>query len=498
MAESFSWLVVVALFLGLLGLLVVQLSKGGIVQHKERGSSTYASSIEQARLRSAVILGHFANLASDDKQKAANPKGVRDNSLIIYSGESHLLTVGSTRSGKGVGAIIPNLLQYAGSVLVIDPKGENVAKTAHIRKQMGHNVIVLDPWKLSPWQSCTYNPFDEFTTTSETLVEDARLLAESLVVSSLDLSQHFFEEEAKSVLSTIIAFLLTSGEGPSLTSLIEILGQKDSEVVEFFDKLTQNQELDGFISRGATRFVDKAPNELSGVLSTARQHIEFLDATAMKRVLSSSSLRLSILRERPTTIYLVIPVWRLQRYNRWLRLMLTMALTELSEVKPEQTISVLVIIDEFASLGLLPSFETAFALMAGLGVQLWPIIQDFTQLKRLYGENWETFVANAGVLQFFGTRDLLTASYISGRMGPSTIIIQERSTAYSDTTEHERLEQRPLKYPDEIIKLDANFGITFVENSQPIIFKKIKYFEEAIFSESAIKAAIEKNEQKTG
>lgn len=422
MGETVIFLSVTALFLLFLGAIVYELSRQqGLIPNKQLGSSSYAKGIEPARLRPEIALGRFADLASDDEQDPA--VSTEAQSLVNYSGESHLLTVGSTRSGKGVGAVIPNLLRYSGSILVIDPKGENVTKTARVRQQMGHNVIVLDPWGISGWQSSTYNPLNEFTATSETLVEDARLIAESLVISSLDVAQQFFEEEAKSVLATAIAFFLISGDDPSLCSLTEILGRKDSDVVVFFENLTQNDQLDGFISRGATRFIDKAPNELSGVLSTVRQHIEFLDAAAIKRVLSSSSLRLGILRDRPTTIYLVIPVWRLPRYNRWLRLMLTMTLTELSEPNPEQSTSVLVIIDEFASLGLLPSFETAFALMAGLGVQLWPIIQDFTQLKRLYGENWETFVANAGVLQFFGTRDLLTATYISGRMGPSTIAI---------------------------------------------------------------------------
>ena len=493
-------LIVIVFFVGI-AVVIVRSQSDLVTPNKEKGSAEYAGTLQQQDLRPPILLGYsgeesteksrlpsswidvqLRTLADSLDEQPQHDNRKSSDSILRYTGESHLLTVGSTRSGKGVGAIIPNLLRYEGSILVIDPKGENVAATAHARKALGHRIVVIDPWNVTSWPSASYNPLLVNAGNENTIIEDARLIAEALVVSSLDVSQLFFEEEARSVLSTIIAHLLTSdAPDETLFALRKITGQTDGEVKQFMRNLVGKPELDGFIARGASRFVDKTPNEYSGVLSTVRQHTEFLDSPAMRKALSSSDLRLRSMREMPITVYLVIPVWRLPTYNRWLRLMLTMALTELAQSSTTKNVPVLMIVDEFASLGLLPSFDTAFALMAGLGVQLWPIIQDFTQLKRMYGDSWETFVANAGVLQCFGTRDLLTASYISSRMGPTTIVVHERSESTGDNTRHGRLEQRALRYPDEVIKLDSNYGIAFVENSQPLLFRKIKYYQDARF-----------------
>ena len=331
-----------------------------VTPNDEKGSASYAESLPQQGIRPKILLGY--------KQGVFSGGGQSPDDLLTYAGENHLLTVGATRSGKGAGAIIPNLLEYEGSVLVVDPKGENVRETASARQAKGHKIFVIDPWQITDWPSDCYNPLLECAEAGNTTIEDARFIAEALVVRSSDVSQLFFEEEAKSVLSTLIAHMLTSDKrSETLSLLLDIMGKPDKDVGNFIRKLVNSTELDGFISRGASRFVDKTPNEYSGVLSTVRQHIAFLDSHAMKSALSSSKLRLALLRESRTTIYLVIPVWEIQTFSRWLRLIVTMALRELAQPSESQKSPVLIIVDEFASLGLLPSFDAAFALMAGLG-----------------------------------------------------------------------------------------------------------------------------------
>jgi type IV secretion system protein VirD4 len=489
MIETVLSLAAIIFIIWLIGTIIAGSHKDLVMPNDEAGSAKYGLNVEQKSLRPSILIGYNALYSRDHNGENVpfDKERILPDEIFTYTGEGHLLTVGPTRSGKGVGAIIPNLLKYEGSVLVVDPKGENVAKTARARQAAGNKIVVIDPWKITNWPSASYNPLLVNAGTENTAIEDARLIADSLVVTSRDVSQLFFEEEARSVISTLIAHLITSASEPkSLSSLRKIIGYPDKNVKTYMIDLVNNQKLDGFIARGASRFIDKTPNEYSGVLSTIRQHTEFLDSPAIIEAISTSDLRLYSMRERLITIYLVIPVWRIPTYNRWLRLMLTMALTELAQSSANKKVPVLMIVDEFASLGLLPSFDTAFALMAGLGVQLWPIIQDFTQLKKMYGDGWETFVANAEVLQCFGTRDLLTASYISSRMGLATVPMHELSESSQAKTRHGRLVQRALLYPDEVIKLDSDCGIAFIDNSQPLLFHKFKYFQDKIFLDMKI------------
>lgn len=404
--------------------------------------------------------------------------------LIFYTGESHLLTVGSTRSGKGVGAIIPNLLHYKGSILVIDPKGENTKATINERRSLGQKIVVIDPWNVTGYssvgQATSYNPLALSGRDAELIVEDAALIADALVVPSGSSHHIFFEEEARSLLSCLCMYLMTAEWG-SLGRLREIIAQPEDELIAFLRTFRRSSTFDGSMARGAEQFIRKANNERSGVLSTARQQTTFLDSASLVSSLVSSQFRFAQMRDEPTTVYFVIPIWRLATYGRWLRIIVSMAITELARATSAAKVPVLFVLDEFPALGPLKAFDTAFGIMAGLGVQLWPIIQDFSQLERMYGVGWQTFVANAGVLQSFGTRDLLTADYLSRRLGIRAETIEEISRSYGSNfiqATSTRTLTLPLMYSDQIIRMSAEQGLLFIENSDPIKFDKIKYFEE--------------------
>ena len=118
------------------------------------------------------------------------------------------------------------------------------------------------------------------------------------------------------------------------------------------------------------------------------------------------------------TVYLVLPADRLETFGRWLRLLVQQAITVNArniEAKPDKPI--LFLLDEMAALGRLTMVEQAFSLMAGFGMQLWGIVQDLSQLDRIYDKGWETFIGNSGVLQYFGSRDHKTAEYFSKLCG---------------------------------------------------------------------------------
>ena len=142
----------------------------------------------------------------------------------------------------------------------------------------------------------------------------------------------------------------------------------------------------------------------------------------------------------------------------------------------------LFLLDEFAALGRLEAVERAMGLMAGYGLQLWPILQDMSQLKDLYGARANTFVANAGVLQTFGVNDFETAKWLSQSMGKETIGYQTESHRPGDistTTQH--IAARDLMTPDEIMQIDPSVQLLRVQGKPVIIARKLRYFADKEF-----------------
>ena len=440
---------------------------------------------------------------------------------LRYSGPAHLLTIAPTRAGKGVGAIIPNLLSYTGSVLCIDPKGENARITAAVRQhELGQAVYVLDPYGIAVDASGTggggiaaaYNPLDGIDPFSIDAVDDARLIADTLVHDrSSQTGEAHWNEEAKSLIAGLVLHQLTLGRATERTlgAVRDALVLAPTAWQEHLAMMAANPGVDGIIAATAHRMQGKSEKEFSSVLSTAQRHTHFLDGPRMRRVTGSSDFALGDLKagssspkggshpRRPVTIYLVLPPERLATHGRWLRLMVAQALQSLARASANQpegqgTQPVLFLLDEFAALGRLEAVETAFGLMAGYGVQLWPFLQDLSQLRALYGEGAGTFLANAAVLQAFGTNDHATAKLLSDMLGQSTVMQESRSSGqgrsqqgwFGETTHSQQSgistgpTGRPLLMPDEIRRISADEQLLFVQGQPPVLAGKLRYFEE--------------------
>jgi len=229
--------------------------------------------------------------------------------------------------------------------------------------------------------------------------------------------------------------------------------------------------------------MQKEEKLLSNVLATVQSHTNMLDSPRIRESLSGSDLRFDDLKIAATTIYLILPADRLDTYGRWLRLLVQQALVVNArniDVKPERPI--LFLLDEMAALGRLAMVEQAYGLMAGFGMQLWGIVQDLSQLKRLYGDGWETFVGNSGVLQYFGSRDRMTAEYFSALCGVTTV--WNISTAISHATGGDSestttsATQRSLAFPDELMTMRGERQLLLVESGYPIKAIKRPWFND--------------------
>lgn len=430
---------------------------------------------------------------------------------ICYTGEQHLITIAPNRTGKGTGAIIPNLLDYRGGVFVIDPKGENAIVTASTRRRMGQSVQILDPWgiavdrlrddcgfdgstpDLMPFDRAAFNPLDMLTADSPDLTDDAQMIADALIVTEQGGDSHW-STEAKAALAGFIMHVVTSPDEEGqrhLPRVRDILSLPPAELLDLIERMAKSDV--PAVRGAANRLMQKSEKELQAVMSTASANTHFLDSGALRGCLTHSSFDFGQLKDNdaPLSVYLVLPADRLGTHGRWLRLLVSMALTAVSRRKGKPKLSALFILDEFAALGRLAMIEQAFGLMAGFGMRIWAILQDMSQLQDLYQKRWQTFLANAGVLQILGANDLLTAEYVSRLLGRETL------EQISETTQlkreggfwteanpnarsmNDREFGRDLMTPDEVMKMHPRQSLLFITNKDPIKAVKWPYYRNA-------------------
>ncbi|MEZ0081481.1 type IV secretory system conjugative DNA transfer family protein [Bradyrhizobium japonicum] len=429
-----------------------------------------------------------------------------DGSYVGVADDRHCLTVAGSRAGKGTTLIVPNLLIYPGSVLCIDPKGENARLTAARRQAMGQDVYVLDPFRVSGIaERAAYNPFSDLDPGDPAFIDDASLLADGLITDKNRTDPHW-DEAARELIKGLILHLKLNVNAPSRQNLCEmrrVLSNPDLLVKEILE-MQASEAADGVVAAIGSSFEAKPAKERDSVLSTALRHTEFLDSPGMRDVLGGASAAkvlpsLKNLRaahrvkgEKPVTIYLCLPASRMPTHARWLRALITFALALLEKDAQSQAADetpsgppVLFLMDEFSSLGHMPSMAIAAGLMAGFGVRLWPFLQDLSQLQQHYEKGWETFVGNAGAQLFFGNTDLTTLRHVSERLGKTRIVATGLSmpTAGDESMNLSEL-TTPLLATDEIQMHFArrrsrdDFLILLLPHSAPIALTKTPYFRD--------------------
>jgi type IV secretion system protein VirD4 len=417
--------------------------------------------------------------------------------LLRYGGEQHLITIAPTRSGKGVGAIIPNLLTANRSILCIDPKGENARVAVQARLRIGP-VDVLDPFGVCGVASAAFNPLDRLDEDSQELAEDAALLADALVYDPPgQAGEAHWNEEAKALIAGVILYVVCH-EGPEARNLVtvrELLTSAPDEFATLLSIMQKSTCAGGLVARAANRHLSKTGREAAGVLSSAHRHTHFLDSRRMAAVLDHSDFRFEDLKAGTCTVFLVLPPDRLTTHARWLRLLVAQAIGALARSTARPDKPVLLLLDEFAALGRLEPLEHAFGLMAGYGLQLWPILQDLHQLWSVYGERAGTFLSNAGLIQIFNVGDVETASWVSKSIGSMTMAYQTAGTSVSkgpgpfffpqtttSTSTAAHLTRRELLTPDEVMRLDSSLEILLLQGQAPVAAQKVRYYADREFA----------------
>ncbi len=399
----------------------------------------------------------------------------------------HMLTIAGSRSGKGATAIIPNLLRWEGSALVIDPKGTNAAVTARARRAMGHDVHVVDPFNITGNnETASFNPLAELDPDGPAVREQIMVIADALVVGDPGTREKHWDDGARTVIGGLIAHLIcqdSKDNTPWLGNLRDWMTKDFEDQAELWVDMRYNTRAGGLARDAAARVMRGIKtNEILGILSNADKHTDWLGSEAIASAMRTSSFKFADLKQRPTTVYLVLPPEFLETHNRFLRLFVNMAINSMSVGGRSKT-PVLLMLDEFLSLGRMEQVERAFGLMAGYNLTIWPFVQDFGRLKDLYQASVNAFITNSRAVQIFGVFDQETCEFVSKHLGnrvPATLL----------GTSANRLGV-PLRDPSEVARdVEAGSGRQYILRAgmSPLLIEKVSYYDRGLIG--AIRNAV--------
>ena len=405
----------------------------------------------------------------------------RADPRLFYQG--HVLTVAPTGTGKGVGAVIPNLLAYEGSAIVLDIKGENFAVTARTRASMGQEICLIDPFGVTGAKPQGLNWFDVIDISSQDCVSISENLAEMLVIpSEAGGDSIHFEETARELLRGLLLFIATlPPERRNMGELRRLITLPSEEFLEVLTDMAISKLGFEVIARTANNFIAKPEKERGSVLSTAQRHTNFLDDPRIVAALERSDFTMADLKTKAKTIYIVLPPNKLATNSRFLRGFIGLALAAITGSNIRPRLPVVFMLDEFAQLGRMAAVEDAIPLVRGYGAAFWIFVQDLSQIKAVYPK-WQTFLANAAQ-QYFGVADYDTARYVSEMLGQTTVEFQTRSTSNQDfkfghgsTSTSQQFTGRALLTPDEVMK---NRGaMVFIAGERPYGLQPLNYLSD--------------------
>ncbi|MCD1594470.1 MULTISPECIES: conjugal transfer protein TraG [Thalassospira] len=442
------------------------------------------------------------------------PKGVflgkYQGRYLRHDGPEHVMAFAPTRSGKGVGLVIPTLLSWTGSAVIHDIKGENWQLTAGWRSRFSHCLLFnpTDP------RSARYNPLLEVRKGPDE-VRDVQNIADILVdpEGALERRNHW-EKTSHALLVGTILHVLYAEEEKTLAHVATFLSDPRRSFPATLRRMMATNHLGTpddpkvhpVVASAAREVLNKSENERSGVLSTAMSFLGLYRDPTVAMTTAACDWRIADLMdvEKPVSLYLVIPPSDISRTKPLVRLVLNQIgrrLTEHLEGDPAKGRKhlLLMMLDEFPALGRLEFFETALAFMAGYGIRAYLIAQSLNQISKAYGEN-NAILDNCHVRIAFSSNDERTAKRISDALGMATEQRAMRNYAghrlapwLSHVMVSRQETARPLLTAGEVMQLPPKDELVLISGLSPIRAKKLRYYEDRNFTSRILQAPVLSN-----
>lgn len=358
---------------------------------------------------------------------------------LAYTGDRHAISYGPNGSGKTKRLALINACRLREwTIILIDTKGVLCAMTHALRASQGCKNYIFNPGDMLGLGTDTHNPVAALDPSSKHFVDDVNEHAETIIPVDNKTHEKHWPEAGQELFGGVEMYVSAILNG-SMADVRALLGQSATDFRRMikFTPFTY-QGVDYPCVRDAAemlnlpamyyklaQFEDMQPDdrELKSIFTTTKTQTKSFDSDPIKNALSGKAVDFSKLKEEPSTVYLIVPPSRLETYAKWLRLMIASILRNLlRDVRPAK-VPVMFIFDEaFALLqGGFKIVETLFAQVREFGVKFWFLFQDLAQMIMLYGQpDFETYIANAGVIQAFAPQDNVTADWISQRTGHDT------------------------------------------------------------------------------
>ena len=456
------------------------------------GSARWAERDEVTKAGLTHPAGVFLGLLRD--------KEARATALYLrHDGPEHVMAFAPTRSGKGVGLVVPTLLSWPGSTVVHDIKGENWTLTAGWRSRFSH-CLLFNP---TDARSAAYNPLLEVRRGAHE-VRDVQNIADILVdpEGALERRNHW-EKTSHALLVGAILHVLYAVEDKTLRGVANFLSDPACPFELTLHRMMTTAHLGAaphpVVASAAREVLNKSDNERSGVLSTAMSFLGLYRDPTVAEVTSRCDWRIAdlISGASPVSLYLVVPPSDISRTKPLIRLILNQIGRRLTESLDgsdgiQRKHQLLLMLDEFPALGRLDFFESALAFMAGYGLRAFLIAQSLNQIDKAYGLN-HSILDNCHVRIAFATNDERTAKRISEALGTATELRAQRNYAghrLAPWLGHLMVSRqetaRPLLTPGEVMQMPPDDAVVMVSGHPPIKAKKLRYYLDRNFTQRVL------------
>ena len=430
------------------------------------GDARFARASELAglglRARHGVVLGRMAGR------------------YLVYSGQTHVLVTAPTGAGKGVGLVVPNLLAWPGSAVVLDVKGENFAATAGYRAQCGQRVVNFAP--LSD-RSHRFNPFDAVAR-ADAARRVTRLDAMALtLLPDPDRGDRVWAQQGRALFVGLSLVLLDAPDRDATLGNVLRHLQTEAPTTEVCRALIHRYRdmLDPVAVRNLANFAHLEPKIAESVKLGLVGALTLWNNPLVDAATSATDFPIDRLRAEPTTLYIGAALSDMDALAPLLRLFIAeVFVAQLrAEPGPDEPHQVLMLLDEFDTLGAIPSVAERLPFVRSFGVRMMLIIQGLSQLDLRYQVAGREKILQACAHQlFFALNDRATTDYVAYRLGQRTVRRVSRSVASGRTTRNVSEAARPLLMPQEIAQLPRDTEILLGEGQRPVRARKIAYYRD--------------------
>lgn len=417
--------------------------------------------------------------------------------LLRLSGQQFVILAAPTRSGKGVGVVIPNLLEYQESVVVLDIKQENFELTSGWRAQQGQEIYLFNPFA-EDRRTHRWNPLTYVSADSAFRVSDLMAIAAMLYPDGAD-EQKFWVGQARNAFMAFALYLFEAWEeekragfpfakAPTLGAVYRLSsGDGKSDLKPYLQSLAQRPFLSGNARSAFANLLSQADETFASILGTFKEPLNPWLNPVLDAATSGDDFLLTELRKKRMTIYVGIQPNKLAEsrliVNLFFSQLINLNTRELPQNNPQLKHQCLLLMDEFTSIGKVDIIASAVAYMAGYNLRLLPIIQSMAQLDAVYGKDVSrTIITNHAVQIIYAPREQQDANDYSEMLGYTTVR-KQNVTRGREVSRSESEERRALMLPQELKAMASDKEIFLCEGlPHPVLCEKIRYYQDRYFT----------------